>query len=146
VKPPETSSVFRPASRSAARNVSTPGFSRSVCSQISALHEIWEQTLRLNPGVETFLAALRDAAAQAFLEVGDLAAHRGLGDGRHLGLEPGRRGDLVDAFDVDQRRIHVERRQAEVGEPQRGNEAADDEAARKVFEAHGMSAVGTRRF
>ena len=35
-----------------------------------ALHEIWEQTLRLNPGVETFLAALRDAGLKTLLVSG----------------------------------------------------------------------------
>ena len=40
------------------------------------------------------------AAAQAVLVVGDLAAHRRLGDGRHLGLAAHDLGDLVDALDV----------------------------------------------
>ena len=34
------------------------------------LHEIWEHTLRLNPGVETFLAALRDAGLKTLLVSG----------------------------------------------------------------------------
>ncbi len=78
----------------------------------------------------------RDPAPQAFLEVGDLAAHRRLGDRGDLGLQAHGGGDLVHALDVDQRGVHVERRQAEVGQAQRRGEAADDEAAREV-EAHG---------
>ena len=35
-----------------------------------ALRDIWEQTLRLNPGVETFLAALRDAGLKTLLVSG----------------------------------------------------------------------------
>jgi len=34
------------------------------------LHEIWERTLRLNPGVERFLGALRDAGLQTLLVSG----------------------------------------------------------------------------
>ncbi len=34
------------------------------------LHEIWEHRLRLNPGVETFLAALRDAGLKTLLVSG----------------------------------------------------------------------------
>ena len=43
----------------------------------------------------------QDAAAQALLVVGDLAAHRRLGDRRDLGLLAGHRRDLVDALDRD---------------------------------------------
>ncbi len=35
-----------------------------------ALHDIWEHTLRINPGVETFLAALRDAGLKTLLVSG----------------------------------------------------------------------------
>jgi len=35
-----------------------------------ALHQIWEHTLELNPGVETFLAALRDAGLKTLLVSG----------------------------------------------------------------------------
>ena len=35
-----------------------------------ALHEIWEHTLRINPGVETFLASLRDAGLKTLLVSG----------------------------------------------------------------------------
>ena len=35
-----------------------------------ALHEIWEHTLKLNPGVETFLATLRDAGLKTLLVSG----------------------------------------------------------------------------
>src|SRR3569623_1559037 len=55
-------------------------------------------------GVET--GEQRDAAHERLFEV-ELAAHRRLGDGRHLRYECGEVGDLVDARDVDQRRVHV---------------------------------------
>jgi phosphoserine phosphatase len=35
-----------------------------------ALHEIWEHTLQLNPGVETFVCALRDAGLKTLLVSG----------------------------------------------------------------------------
>ena len=35
-----------------------------------ALHQIWEHTLQLNPGVETFVAALRDAGLKTLLVSG----------------------------------------------------------------------------
>ena len=35
-----------------------------------ALHDIWEHTLRINPGVEAFLAALRDAGLKTLLVSG----------------------------------------------------------------------------
>ena len=35
-----------------------------------ALHDIWEHTLRIKPGVETFLAALRDAGLKTLLVSG----------------------------------------------------------------------------
>ena len=35
-----------------------------------ALHEIWEHVLKLNPGVETFLAALREAGVKTLLVSG----------------------------------------------------------------------------
>ena len=35
-----------------------------------ALHDIWAHTLRINPGVETFLAALRDAGLKTLLVSG----------------------------------------------------------------------------
>ena len=35
-----------------------------------ALHDIWEHTLRINPGVETFLASLRDAGLKTLLVSG----------------------------------------------------------------------------
>ncbi len=47
-----------------------------------------------------------DPLSERRLEV-ELAAHRGLGDGRDLGLPTGEIGDLVDAFGGDHRRIHV---------------------------------------
>lgn len=65
-------------------------------------------------GVETL--EQRDAAPQALVEVGDLAAHGRLGDGRDLGLEAAEVGDLIDALDGDQGRVHVHRHQAEVGQ------------------------------
>ena len=69
-----------------------------------------------------------DALPQAFLVVGDLAAHRGLGDGGHFRLAAGCGCDLIDALDVDQGRVHVEGDELEVGEAKRRGEAADDEA------------------
>ena len=37
----------------------------------------------------------------------NLAAHRALGYGGDMGADAGRRGEFVDAFLADQRRIHV---------------------------------------
>ncbi|GAB1384230.1 hypothetical protein MASR1M50_25510 [Burkholderiales bacterium] len=70
----------------------------------------------------------RHAAAQAVLEVGDLAAHGRLGDGGHLGLAAHGVGDLVHAFDVDQRRVHVEGDQPVVGQAQGRLDAAQHQA------------------
>ena len=76
VKPPDTSSTFRPAA-------------------LQAAHQLLGAGVELQPLVVDLLQrrhrhALqqRHAPAQAFLEVGDLAAHRGLGDGGDLGLLP----------------------------------------------------------
>src|SRR6185437_8308742 len=77
----------------------------------------------------------RDAAAQALLVVGDLAAHRGLGDRRDLGALAGDLRDLVDALDGDQRRVHVEGDQAEVGQAQRRHDTANDETGRGACRA-----------
>jgi hypothetical protein len=78
----------------------------------------------------------RHAPAQALLVIGDLAAHRGLGDGRHLGLAPGGIGNLVHALDVDEGGVHVERDQLEVAQAQRRREALDHEAGGE-FDAGG---------
>ena len=43
---------------------------------------------------------------QARCEI-DLAAHRALGDGSDLRLDTEHVGDLVHAFDADQRRVHI---------------------------------------
>ena len=48
----------------------------------------------------------RDAGDQRRLEV-ELALHRRLGDRRHLRFQPGEVGELVDALDADDRRVHV---------------------------------------
>src|SRR5574343_194056 len=56
-----------------------------------------------------------ESAAQAFAVV-DLTAHGGFGDRRNLGLLAGEVGQFVDAFDGDQRRIHVEADQPEIGQ------------------------------
>ncbi len=56
-------------------------------------------------------AKQRDAARQAFAEI-DFAAHRACCDRRDLSLDAHHVGDLVDAFDGDQGRIHVHRQQA----------------------------------
>ena len=44
-----------------------------------------------------------------------VAAHRGRGHLGHFLPAPGEVGDLVDAFDRDERRVHVEREEREVG-------------------------------
>ncbi len=46
----------------------------------------------------------------------DLAAHGARGDRRDLRLHAADVGDLVDAFDGDEGRVHVHRHQAEVRE------------------------------
>jgi hypothetical protein len=56
----------------------------------------------------------RHAPAQAFLVVGDLAAHGGFGDGGHLGLAASGIGNFVHALDVDQRGVHVKGNQLEI--------------------------------
>jgi len=56
-------------------------------------------------------AQQRDALAQRRLE-GDLAAHGALGDGGHLRSETQAIGELVDAFLLDDRRVHVGQEQA----------------------------------
>ena len=76
-------------------------------------------------------AQQRDALAQAFLVVGDLAAHGGFGDGRHLGLAAHGVGDFVHTLDVDERGVHVERDELEVLEVQRRREALNGEAGGK---------------
>ena len=58
----------------------------------------------------------RHAPREALVEVLDLAAHRGFRDRRDLGLQPAEVRDFVDAFDRDERRIHVHREEPEVGE------------------------------
>ena len=44
--------------------------------------------------------------------------------------------DLIDAFDVDQRGIHVERDQAKVGQRPRRREMLDGEAGGEFGEVH----------
>ena len=73
-------------------------------------------------------AQQRHAAAQAFLEIGDFAAHGGFGDGGHFGLAAHRIGDFVHAFDVDQRGVHVERDELEVFQAQGRRKALNGEA------------------
>ena len=73
-------------------------------------------------------AQQRHALAQAFLVVGDLAAHGGFGDGGHFGLAAGGVGDFVHTLDVDERGVHVERDELEVLEFQRRREALNGEA------------------
>ena len=85
-----------------------------------------------------------DAAAQALLEVGDLAAHRGLGDGGDLGLLAHRVGDLVDALDGDQGRVHVEGDQPEVGQAQRRADASQDEAGGVEEGGHRAGIIAVR--
>src|SRR5690606_37452304 len=54
-------------------------------------------------------------------------------------------GDLVDAFDVDQRRVHVERDQLEVGELQRRLHALKDEAGGDFCRSAHAGAVSLTR-
>ncbi len=74
-----------------------------------ALAENTGQHAGIQPGKQ------RQAAAQAFAVV-DFAPHGGFGHCRDLFLLAGEVGQLVDALDGDQRRIHVEADQAEIGE------------------------------
>ena len=52
----------------------------------------------------------RDAALETLAEI-DFAAHRALGYRGDLRLDAAQVGDLVDAFDRDQRRVHIHRHQ-----------------------------------
>ena len=71
------------------------------------------------------------ALAQALLVVGNDALHRGFGDGGHFGLAPNGVGNLVHAFDVDERGVHVKRDELEIREIQRQCRATHDEAGGK---------------
>ncbi len=64
----------------------------------------------------------RDSPGEALGEV-DLAAHRAVRDRGHRGLDAFHVGDLVDALDRDQRRVHVHRHHPDAIEPaRRGDE------------------------
>ena len=96
VKPPETSAKVAPAALNPASIRVAPGEmrNRSVVDLVEHAHgETGEQ---------------RDAAAQALRKI-DFAAHRARGDRRDFRLDALHVGDLVDALDRDQRRIHVHR-------------------------------------
>jgi len=68
------------------------------------------------------------ASAQALLEVGNLAAHGCLGDRCDFRLAAHGVGDLVHAFDVDQRGVHVKGDEPVVRQTQRRLDAAHGEA------------------
>ena len=71
---------------------------------------------------------LAHALAQAVLEVGDFTAHGGFGDGGNFLLLARGVGDLIDALDGDQRRVHVEGDELVVSQLLRGVNAADHQA------------------
>ena len=108
VKPPETSSVFKPG-RSRAREHAFRARRQLQPFLINAF-----QRARIEPFQQ------RDAARQAFVEVLDLAAHRRFGDRRDFRLQPAKVRNFIDAFDRDQRRIHVHRDEAEIREARAG--------------------------
>jgi hypothetical protein len=108
---------------------------RLQAGALARLHEHLDAGVELQPLVVHALQRAfghagqhRHAAAQAVFVVCDLAAHRGLGDRRDLGPAACDAGDLVDALDVDQRRVHVERDQLVVGQLQRRRDAAREQA------------------
>ena len=71
------------------------------------------------------------ALLQARAEV-DLSAHRAFRDACHRRLDAEHVGDLVDAFDRDQRRVHVHRHHAHVREAQvAGDEGMVDAVRRR---------------
>src|SRR5262249_14250963 len=83
----------------------------------------------------------RDALAQA-LRIVELAAHRLRGERRDLALAAGDVAELVDAFDGDQRRVHVHREELEIGEaPTLGDEREVD----ALLLAVRRDAIGRRR-
>ena len=55
------------------------------------------------------------AAAQAFVEVGDFAAHGGFGDGGDFGFFARQISDFVDALNIDEGGVHVHREDFEIG-------------------------------
>ena len=69
----------------------------------------------------------RDARDKRLCEV-EFALHRALGDRGDLGFQPVHVCDLVDAFDGDQRRIHVGDDQPVVGETRAVGDARDVDA------------------
>ena len=85
------------------------------------------------------------ALAQAFLEVGDLTAHRGLGDGRDFGFLARGVGNLVDALDGDQRRVHVKGNELVVAQTQGRRGALDHQAGGKFGSGAHCGAVECRR-
>ena len=104
VKPPDTSRLCRTGRVEALEHLL--GTRRKAQSLVvDTLQRLDRQTFQQG-----------DAPGEAPAEV-DLAAHRALGEQRDLRLDAEQVGDLVDALDRDQRRVHVHRDDADVGEP-----------------------------
>jgi hypothetical protein len=74
-----------------------------------------------------YAAQQRYPLAQAGFVVGNLAAHRCLGNRRHFGFAPGGIGDFVYALNVDQGGVHVKGNQLEIRQAQGGGDALKDE-------------------
>jgi hypothetical protein len=121
VKPPETSRVFAPACPEFAQH---PFCARRETKPLGI--DLLQLTHR-QPGEE------RDAAGEAFGEF-QLAAHRGGGDRGDFALDAHPVRDLVDAFDGDQRRIHVHGNHPDaVSREVRRHECVVDPAAGAAF-------------
>ena len=68
------------------------------------------------------------ALSQALFVIGDLTTHGRFGDRGHFAFATSCIGNLVDTFDVDQCRIHVEGNQFELQQGKWGSEALNGEA------------------
>ena len=79
----------------------------------------------------------RHALAQRRLEL-DLAAHRAFGDGGDMGLQPGKIGQLVDAFLADHGGIHVGQKKLLAPERPRLHDNIDRQVAARL-RAGGLS-------
>jgi hypothetical protein len=101
------------------------------------------QALLVHAGQRRRRQALQQghAAPQAFGEF-QFAAHGRFGDRRHLRFQALHVGDLVDAFDRDQGRVHVHRDQAEVGQRQVGVDEAGVDAGREGRRIDGQFQFG----
>ena len=96
--------------------------------------------VRLGQGVGRQPGQHRRALAQRGHEV-DVAAHRALGDPRDLGATTGEVGDLVDAFDADDGRVHV-RDQEPLAPPSGVLDDAIDGCALERPAHHGRGLLG----